>query len=55
LIRRNKPAAVILSEDEFAELVSDAERTRIAESLADIREGRVHWGSAADLIAELHR
>lgn len=55
VIRRNKPAAVVLSEEEFAELVHDAERTRIGESLADVREGRVRWGTAAALLKELSR
>lgn len=55
IIRRNKPAAVVLSEEEFAELVSEVERSRIVASLADIREGRVHYGTAAELLAELHR
>lgn len=55
VIRRNKPAAVVLSEEDFAELIGAAERARIAESLADIREGRVRWGTAADLLKELAR
>ena len=55
VIRRNKPAAVVLSEEEFSELVRDAERGWIAASLADVREGRVRRGTVAELLAELHR
>jgi len=54
VIKRNKPAAVVLSEEEFAELVRDAERAWIAASLADAREGRVRRGTVAELLAELH-
>jgi PHD/YefM family antitoxin component YafN of YafNO toxin-antitoxin module len=54
VIRRNKPAAVVLSEEEFAELVRDAERGWIEASLADVREGRVRRGTVAELLAELH-
>lgn len=55
VIRGNKPAVVVLSEEDFAELVADAERSWIAESLTDLREGRVRRGSLADLLADLHR
>lgn len=55
VIKRNKPAAVVLSEEEFANLVGEVERARIAASLADIREVRVRWGTAADLLRELQR
>ena len=55
VIRRNKPAAVVLSEEEFAELVGSAERGWIDASLADVREGRVYRGTAAKLLAELRR
>jgi PHD/YefM family antitoxin component YafN of YafNO toxin-antitoxin module len=53
VIRRNRPAAVVLSEEEFAELVTEAERSWIAESLADVREGRTRTGTVADLLVEL--
>jgi PHD/YefM family antitoxin component YafN of YafNO toxin-antitoxin module len=55
VIRRNKPAAVVVSEEEFAELVRSAERGWIAASLIDVREGRVRRGTAAKLVAELRR
>ncbi len=55
VIKRNKPAVVVLSEEEFADLVSEAERSRIAASLADVREGRVRWGTAAEVLEELSR
>ena len=53
VIRRNRPAAVVLSEEDFAELVAEAEQSWIAQSLADVREGRVRRGTVADLLAEL--
>lgn len=55
VIRRNKPAAVVLSEEEFADLVNEAEQSWIAASLADVQEGRVRRGTVADLLAELRR
>lgn len=55
VIKRNRPAVVVLSEEEFAELVGEAERARIAASLADVREGRVRWGTAAEVLEELSR
>lgn len=55
IIRGNRPAVVALSEGDFAELVAEAERSWIAESVRDLREGRVRHGSVSDLLAELHR
>jgi PHD/YefM family antitoxin component YafN of YafNO toxin-antitoxin module len=55
VIRRNRPVFVALSEEQYAELVSDADRGRIAASLEDVRAGRVRWGTAAALAKELSR
>jgi PHD/YefM family antitoxin component YafN of YafNO toxin-antitoxin module len=55
VLRRNRPVFVALSEEDYAELVSEADRSRIAASLEDVRVGRVRWGTAAELIKELTR
>jgi PHD/YefM family antitoxin component YafN of YafNO toxin-antitoxin module len=55
VLRNNRPVCVVLSEEEFAELVHEAERSWLAESLADLREGRVRRGTVAELLAELRR
>jgi PHD/YefM family antitoxin component YafN of YafNO toxin-antitoxin module len=55
VIRRNKPAVVVLTEEDFAELLRDAERSWITASLADVREGRVRRGTVAELLSELRR
>lgn len=53
VLRNNRPICVVLTEDEFAELVRDAERGWLAESLNDLREGRVRKGSVQELLDEL--
>jgi len=55
VLRRNCPVFVALSEEQFAELVSDADSSRIAASLADIRDNRVRWGTATEVVEELSR
>ena len=55
VLRRNRPVFVALTEEAYAELVSDADRGRIAASLEDVRTGRVRWGTAADVVKELAR
>jgi len=46
---------VVLSEEDFAELVAEAERSWLAESLSDVRAGRVRRGTVSKLLAELRR
>jgi PHD/YefM family antitoxin component YafN of YafNO toxin-antitoxin module len=55
VFRGNKPAVVVLSEEDFAELVAEAERSWIAESLRDVREGKVRRGTVGKLLGELRR
>jgi PHD/YefM family antitoxin component YafN of YafNO toxin-antitoxin module len=53
VLRCNRPVFVALSEEDFRALVEDAAAARLAASLADVREGRVRYGAAADLVQEL--
>jgi PHD/YefM family antitoxin component YafN of YafNO toxin-antitoxin module len=56
VIRNDRPAYVILSEAQFAELVeaqSQATIARVKASLADLDAGRVRRGTARELMAEL--
>ncbi len=55
VVRRNRPAVVALSEEDFAELVADAERSWIFESLREVRAGKVRRGTVSKLLAELRR
>lgn len=55
VLRRNRPVFVALSEEQYADLVSEADSSRIAASLADIRDNRVRWGTAAEVVEELSR
>lgn len=56
VIRNNKPQYVVLSEIRYQELLEaqdEAYTARVLASLADIRTGRVHSGTAAELLKEL--
>lgn len=56
VIRNNQPQYVVLSEDRYQELVSEANEAylaRVKSSLQDVTTDRVKRGTAADLIKEL--
>jgi PHD/YefM family antitoxin component YafN of YafNO toxin-antitoxin module len=53
VLRRNQPVCVVLSEEAFQELVDEAAAARLAASLADVRKGRVRYGTAAELMREV--
>jgi PHD/YefM family antitoxin component YafN of YafNO toxin-antitoxin module len=56
VIRNNRPAYVVLTEERYRELVADAEeayRVRVKTALQDVAAGRVTRGSADDLLKEL--
>jgi len=48
VLKRNRPVCVVLSEEEFRELVEQAATARLADSLADLRDGRVGYSDPAD-------
>ena len=48
VLKRNRPVCVVLSEEEFRELVEQAAMARLADSLADLRDGRVGYSDPAD-------
>ena len=56
VIRNNRPAYVVLSEERYQELVAEAEeayQARVKTSLQDVAAGRVKRGTADELIKEL--
>jgi hypothetical protein len=44
---------VVLSEEDYRELVDAAASSRLAASLADLREGRVKPATAREILAEV--
>lgn len=55
VFKSNQPRYVILSDDDYEELLSDLAEARLAASEADWKAGRVRRGTAEQLIAELHK
>jgi PHD/YefM family antitoxin component YafN of YafNO toxin-antitoxin module len=56
VIRNNRPAYVVLSEERYQELVAEAEeayQARVKTSLQDVAAGRVKRGTADELIKDL--
>jgi PHD/YefM family antitoxin component YafN of YafNO toxin-antitoxin module len=53
VVKRNRPVCVVLSEDDYQELVTEAASARLAASLADLREGRARTASASEIMAEV--
>jgi PHD/YefM family antitoxin component YafN of YafNO toxin-antitoxin module len=55
IIKRNRPLCVVLSETDYRELVEEASASRLAASLADVREGRVKAATAREIVDEALR
>jgi PHD/YefM family antitoxin component YafN of YafNO toxin-antitoxin module len=53
VIRNNRPEYVVLKEDDYQNLLHELAEARLAASEEDFKTGRVHHGTAADLLAEL--
>jgi PHD/YefM family antitoxin component YafN of YafNO toxin-antitoxin module len=53
LIKSNHPAYVIMSEQDYQEMLTDLAEARLAASEDDLASGRIRRGSAATLMAEL--
>ncbi len=53
VVKRNRVACVVLSEDDYRELVSEAASARLAASLADLREGRAKAARASEIMDEV--
>ena len=56
VIRNNRPAYVVLTEERYRELVAEAEeayQVRVKTALQDVAAGRVTRGGADDLLKEL--
>jgi PHD/YefM family antitoxin component YafN of YafNO toxin-antitoxin module len=53
VVKRNRPVCVVLTEDDYLELVEDAAGARLASSLADLREGRFRAASAREILDEV--
>jgi PHD/YefM family antitoxin component YafN of YafNO toxin-antitoxin module len=55
IVKNNRPLYVLMSEAEYEMLMDDLAEARLAASVADVKAGRVRKGTAADLLAELHK
>jgi len=53
VLQRDRPAFVALKEEQFQALLDEAEEARLAASLADLKEGRVRFASASEIVAEI--
>lgn len=53
ILRGNRPRYVVLSDENYEELLSDLAEARLAASEADWKAGRVRRGTAKQLMAEL--
>lgn len=55
VVKHNRPVCVVLSQEDYRELVEEAAGARLAASLADVREGRVKTASAGEIMDEVTR
>lgn len=56
VIKNNRPQYVVLSEERYQTFIAaeeEASFARVRESLEDVKAGRVHRGTAKELIKEL--
>ena len=53
IVKNNHPTYVVLREEDYQTMMEDLALARIEASEADVSAGRVHRGSAADLMREL--
>jgi PHD/YefM family antitoxin component YafN of YafNO toxin-antitoxin module len=53
VFKSNQPRYVILSDEDYEELLSDLAEARLAASEADWKAGRVRRGTAKQLMAEI--
>ena len=53
LVKSNRAQYVVMSEDDYRELMNDLAEARLAASDADLRRGRVSRGDAESLMSEI--
>lgn len=55
VVKNNRPRYVVMSEVEYEAMVSDLAEVRLAASMADLKAGRIHMGTASKLMAKLRK
>jgi len=55
VIRNNRPRYVVLLEEDYEILLNDLAEARLSASEADLKAGRVHRGTAVQLMADLRK
>ncbi len=53
VVKSNRAAYVVLSVENYQELIDDLSEARLAASMRDLQSGRVRRGTAAELMADL--
>ena len=53
LVKSNRAQYVVMSEQDYQQLINDLAEARLAVSEADLREGRVRRGDAQELMKSL--
>ncbi len=51
IVKNNRPRYVVLSAEDYEELLADLADARLAASTADLKEGRTQRGTAKDLLS----
>ena len=55
IVKNNQPRYVVMSQADFETLTNDLAEARLAASEADLKNGRIRKGTAAELLAELRK
>lgn len=53
VVKNNKPKYVVMSKEDYEQMVNDLTEARLAASEADVKAGRVKRGSSAELMREI--
>jgi PHD/YefM family antitoxin component YafN of YafNO toxin-antitoxin module len=55
VVKNNKAKYVVMSEEDYEQMMNDLAEARLAASENDVKAGRVKRGSSAELIREIRR
>ena len=55
IVKSNRPKYVIMTDADYETMLSDLAEARLTASEADVKAGRVHMGTAAQLIRDIHK
>ena len=55
IVKSNRPQYVIMTDADYETMLGDIAEARLTASEADVKAGRVHMGTAAQLIRAIHK